>query len=324
MSPVQRSEDPARNLHSIWLGPTNAWRWWFDATYTEWAIGLFAFIASFIVLWWVLPTAALIVLGAAAWGRWASNAADPVRLARWLLCEPSAARRRARWVFGGLFVAFAVVIAPSPALWLLPLPWFAALPGAIYLAGPRTVKRIRPYVDGNRPIGYWLATLKAVATGPRRIRQPLADLVVDIQVVDGMSGPLADFADLTAVLAFNNSLPDRSEFIVLTYQQKTPVVEAMLFDSTRQDTRTCENVVVWMRSHGINVVVERIDRDASGVMIKAKIRAAGVPLINGYVITLNPTDGSWSQVERKDFNSRFVPTKTVQEVLADEWAVSRD
>lgn len=288
MSPVQRAEDPARNLHSVWLGPTNAWRWPFDATYTEWGIGFAMFPLAFVSLWLVLPLGALMALGSLASGRGLAHRVDKNLLARWTRTTPENARRRGSRALSALVLLLAIALVPNPATWALPMSWWAAVPGALYVAA-RLVKMARPWIDGNRPVTYWLHTLRGVATGPRARREPLAvgfgdePQINDVVLDDAM----ADFLALLQQI-------DPKEVRVPLFRRKMPVVEAATFDSSTGQESTCGAVVAWLRDRGIQVDVVSLDRrevlydDGSTALVPCNvvIRVAGVEVGDGTVITL--------------------------------------
>lgn len=306
MSPVQRAEDPARNLHSVWLGPTNAWRWPFDATYTEWGIGFAVFPLAFGALWLVLPLGVLMILGSLALGRGMAGRIDRDLLARATWTDRANARRRGGRVLTGMAFVLLLALFPAPATWLLPMSWWLAAPGAVYVAF-RTVRSARPWVDGNRPVTYWLATLRGIARGPRRRREPLAlafgddPEINDTPLDDGLLDFLARVAEI-----------DPKEVRVTKYRERTPVVEAATFDSSTGREATCGAVVAWLRSRGVEVKVLRlsrqeiVDRDGSTLIVPFDVvlDVAGTEVTDGTVITLTQ-HGHPGFVPVDEFSERF-------------------
>jgi hypothetical protein len=312
MSPVQRSTDPARNLLSIWLGPTNGWRWPFDATYTEWGIGFLAFWVYALLVWRVAPVAVLVALAGLRFGRWAAERITLDRLARITFSRPAAARRRGRYLFAALVALMAFLLVPSPLAWLLPSPWWLAPPVAL-TAAVLTTRRIRPFVDGNRPVPYWLATLTDIVTHrPRAQRAPFAVEIVPLLTPvaeDGVDQRLIEWT--MAALAV-----DPKEIIVLQYRERRPVVEAMLFDSTARDERCGEHVVAWLRDRGVSVTVTGVTyaRDETrgvDVLTRAFVLANGAPLLDDTIVVFDRTLGTVECVSRRDFAARYEQMLTV-------------
>lgn len=246
---MQRSEDPARHLRSVWLGPTGAWRWPFDATYTEWAIGLVAHLFLMAVLWFVLPFGVLMIGGSMLAAGWTSRRMDRRTLARWTFTEPDRARRRAYRVLLGVNVALVLLLFPNPMTWILPLPLLAAgccaLVSAILL-----VRAARPWIDGNRPVSYWVSAFWSIARGPRPRRDPVVfGFTGGPQVPDQLlDDDLMEF--LAAVAAVTEE-----EIQVRFFKRRVPTVEAMHFCQGQH-----EHVVRWLRGKGLPVRVLDVTR----------------------------------------------------------------
>jgi hypothetical protein len=308
--PIQRSEDPARNLHAIWHGPTNAWRWPFDATYTEWSVAAATFVASAIILWWAAPLGLVFVLLALGIGRMFARRIDRGTLARVLRTDPKDAegtRRRTRRVATGAALLMVLAAVPNPTAWLLPSPWWLALPGALYVA-VRVVRWARPWIDGNRPVPYWISTLRAIPRRPARLqRDPAVIGFAGVPTVPDQ--PLDD-----AVLDFLSdvALIDPEEVNVPLYRERTPTVEAMLWDSTTGRVETCENIIAVLRAreipHRIPQVVRREVRQPGGTYVSVRERVAlevdGTPVPDGTVITLD-AERRVAFVARTEFSRRF-------------------
>lgn len=280
---TQRSEDPARNLRGVWLGPTGAWRWPFDATYTEWAIGVLVYVATLIALWFALPSGVLMVAFCVFSARWMSDRMDRHMLARWTWTTPDASRRRARRILTTVNLLFAVLLFPYPAAWLLPFSVWAAAPLAL-VSAVLFVRAARPWIDGNRPVGYWLAALWGIARGPRARRQPMvlafegAPQVPDQPLDDA----LAEFMAAVAALK-------EEEIDVMFARRRTPVVEAMVFDAGNH-----EKVVQWLQRKGFQVRVldvrRRVIRGTEGgeytTPVSARIQVGPLPVENGQVVVV--------------------------------------
>jgi hypothetical protein len=311
MSPVQRSEDPARNLDSQWLGPSGAWRWWFDATYVEWAAGLVLSIVIGVAYLFVVPAGLLIGLLVRAFAYWLAKGMPISTLMRLTRGTRETARRRAWRGFTVACAAMVALIWPNPMGWLHHLPWWA-VPVAAVMSAALVVRRGRPHVDGNRPIAYWVATLRRVAGGPRPRRTPISitptvrvDIVLDDQITEAMS--VLDFN--TAVAAINPK-----EIVVTEYRRKSPPFEAMLWDSTTQNPATCEHVVAWLRSRGVEVQIEKTeyytfdDQSTRRKRVVATVPAPNLAtgrlsLQDGHVVLLE--DGRVTLATRKEFAEHY-------------------
>jgi hypothetical protein len=312
----QRSEDAARNLRSIWKGPTGGWTWPFDATYTEWAIGLLTIPLWFLLLWLVAPVGVLVFICAWWAGRWLANGFSLDQLARITFSRRSAARQRGRWLGVGLVVAFALLLDPNPGSWIFPSPFWLAGPLAVIVSW-RVVKAVRPYIDANRPVSFWVRSLPDFWGQIRPLRDPLA--------VEMPSLPIADDAVDQALLDYTmrTLAVDPQEVHVIQYRQRTPVVEAMLFDSTNHDDRTSINVISWLRGRGVHVQingvterhVENPDGTRHAIVDRAFVVAGGVPLLDNTVVVLSP-DRAVTCVQRRDFGEGFEAVLTVAEQAA--------
>jgi hypothetical protein len=314
---IQRSEDASRNLRSPWLGPTGAWRWPFDATYTEWAIGLLSVPVLFALLWLVVPVGGIVGLSAALFGRWAANGMALDHLARLTFSRPAAARRRGQVVIAGVAVLFGLVIVPNPAKWIFPSPFWAAGPLAVLVAF-LLVRQARPFIDGNRPVTFWLRTLPEQWRGVAPLRTPLAvevlPLVLDTEQADQV---LLDF-----MASLNDYDPE--DIMVIKYRERRPVVEAMLFDSTARDERLGQHVLVWLRDRGASVQVTRVqmkrvlhaDGTGTEVLVRAAVTANGVPLEDGTVVVFNTETGSVFCVQRSEFGQAYEAMVSVAEEAA--------
>lgn len=240
----QRSDDAGRNLRGVWLGPEGAIRWWFDATYKEWLVGGAAFFPAFIVFWLVLPLGVLVFVWCAWFARF---------LARYASWKRFSATTNYR-AYYGLTLVFCVAVAPYPMVWLLPLPWWVAAPSAV-AASVFIVRAARPYLDGNRPISYWITTLQNIASGPRPLR-PIAEITPEgFMIIDGHDTELGD--DLWRfMLAVNNADPE--EVTVRRYRQRSPEVEAVLWDIGSGDEKTGHLIIAWLRQRGHEVTVSNV------------------------------------------------------------------
>lgn len=319
--PIQRSEDPARNLHGVWLGPSGSWRWPFDATFTEWGIGSTAFVVLVVMLTFIAPLGLVLAVGALAFARWISALVPADSWAGLLHTTAERARPRARRIGTGLIVALGLLAFPSVSTWLLPMPWVLAVFTALYLA-TRFVKIVRPHVNGNQPVTYWAKALRHVVHGPRLRRQPVTatpgELSIDITVSDRASDQIMLMEFEMSVLTY-----DVEEMIVLTYKEKSPTVEAVLFDSRARDPRTCEGVVAWLRARNVNVRTDQITRNSQGVLTSAKIRLvqAGAYLLDNHVIVLEPETGVVRQFTRTEFAMHFEAQRTIEEEVASREVV---
>lgn len=153
MSARQVADGAITQMRRIWLGPKGI-RWPVDFTFGQYGVGAALFLADSFLLWRVLPP--VVVFGVIGWFL-------AVRLGRLLMPERDRLARR------GLLVAYwllLILLAPNPAVWVLPMPWYFAGPVAAVLAW-LTVRRVGPYLDWNRPMLYWLALPRRVASGPR-------------------------------------------------------------------------------------------------------------------------------------------------------------
>jgi hypothetical protein len=310
---IQRSEDASRNLRSIWLGPTGAWRWPVDGTYTEWGIGLLSVPVLFLLLWLVAPVGVLVLLSAALFGRWAASGMALDHLARLTFSRPAGARRRGQVVIAGVATSFGLLIVPDPTKWIFPSPFWAAGPLAVALAVPLT-RRVRPWIDGNRPVGYWLRSLAGMLRGVGPARAPLAVEVLPF-VLDEEQVDLAILEFVASTFA-----TDIREILVIKYQARTPIVEAMLFDSTSGDARLGQHVITWLRDRGAEVRVLAVDfktvQHADGtqvrVLVRADVRANDVPLVNGQVVVFNSETREVSCVQRTEFARTYEAMLSVQ------------
>jgi hypothetical protein len=240
----QRSEDAGRNLRGVWLGPEGAFRWWFDATFAEWLLGFAMLLPAFVVLWLVLPLGLLVILVSL------SLSAFLARYASWGRFSKAANR----WTYFGMLLVFCAALVPYPAAWLLPMSWWLALPSAVATCA-LIVRAARPYLDGNRPFSYWIATIHAITSGPRQLR-PIAEIIPEgFTIIDGHDSDLGD--DLWRFMtAINNA--DPKEAPVRRYRQITPEVEAVLWDIASGDEKTGHLVLAWLREKGLPVTVKNV------------------------------------------------------------------
>lgn len=241
---MQRSDDSGRNLRGVWLGPENAFRWWFDATYTEWLMGFTMVFPAFVVFWLVAPFGALI--GALAWlasGWIARNGNFGI-----------GSTKTRRWTWTAVTIALVALLFPSLMTWFLPMTWWLALPSAV-AASAFAVRAVRPYLDGNRPVGYWISTLSNIASGPRPLR-PVAEITPKgFMDIVGHDGELSD--DLWRFMtAVNNA--DPTEAPVRNFRQRSPEVEAVYWDIGSGDENTGHLVIAWLRSKGLAVKVSNV------------------------------------------------------------------
>jgi hypothetical protein len=293
---MQRSDDSGRNLRGVWLGPENAFRWPFDATYTEWLMGFLMVGPAFIVFWLVFPFGALLALLAWAAAGWIARNAS--------FGFGSTYVRRVTWtVVAGVFVG---LLSPSVMTWVLPMPWWLAIPSAV-AASALAVRAARPHLDGNRPIGYWINTLTNIASGPRPLR-PVAEITPEgFMIIDGHDGELSDelWLFMTAV---NNANP--KEAPVRLFRQRTPEVEAVLWDIGSGDENTGHLVIAWLRSKGLGVQVSNVVYTSTpgngNHPASADVDLDGVRLPQSCVIFLhkgNPKQ--WGTRSLADFNTEF-------------------
>lgn len=298
MSPVQRSDDPGRFLRSVWLGPQNAWRWPFDATFGEWIVAIATTILGFFVLWLVLPLGVLILLVAYAWARWANRS---IR-----------SHRNWQWGYFSLFALGGLVIFPSPGSWLMPMSWWLAPLGAIILA-VQVVRMARPYLDSNRPFRYWLATWQRVAAGPRA-RRALATFAPASLIIDD-DDPEDDARArlMLAVLAYE-------EVHVATYRRtrtETTEVEAALWAPRQGRDETSVKVLKWLENrrvpHEIGAVNYRRAWDAAGneheVLADIELSIDGSLVPNDRVITIEIETGRVEHYARREFAETFEPVQ---------------
>jgi hypothetical protein len=241
---VQRSDDSGRNLRGVWLGPENAFRWPFDATYTEWFMGFVMVAPAFVVLWLVIPFG--LVVGFLGW-----------LVAGWIAHNGNVgfgSARVRRWTWIAVILALAGLLFPNLMTWALPMPWWLAVPSAV-AAAVIAVRAARPYLDGNRPLAYWINTLSNIASGPRPVR-PVAVITPEgFATIDGHDTELSD--DLWRFMnAINNA--DPTEAPVRNYRQRSPEVEAVYWDIGSGDENTGHNILAWLRSKGLEVKVSNV------------------------------------------------------------------
>lgn len=281
-----RSEDPARNLHSPWLGPTNAWRWWFDATYTEWGVGAGAWMVLGTLLYWAVP-AGLVLAVIAVWAaRVLASRFRADYLAHVLRTSPQNGPQRARRVLAATFLLFAVAILPRPRAWLLPLPLLLAAAAAAVLA-VLTVRAARPFLDGNRPLTYWWRLLRSLSRGPRAQRA-VASLAWTRPPAINDDNLDDDVAQIWAVV----NATDPEDITVIRYRARQEH-EAMLFDSRTGQPQECEHVLAWLRERGLEVAIVSVRQWMVGNRIVSRtvtVKAAGQVLRDGQVIVLAQGD----------------------------------
>lgn len=283
--PLLRSEDAGRSIPNIWHGPTGAWRWPFDAEYVHWAMGLVAFALLGTALFWVVPLAAWALLLDVGLTRWLLGRLDNDAVARWTRTTPQNARRRGFRILLGLLMLFEAAIVTRPVVWLLPQPlWLSiisALAGAVVF-----VRRYRRWVDGNRPLAYWIATFRALAHGPRA-RRPASAVAFGAEPQIN-SVPLDD--DLADFLATVNATDPKEVRVIIAHPRTAPV-EAMLWDSRTGQPETCEHVLAWLADREIDHTVLGTDyREGLGgrKRVRVRVMARGQHLIDGRVVTLVP------------------------------------
>lgn len=309
--PIQRAEDAGRNLRNIWHGPTNAWRWPFDATYTEWGVGIAAFLGATVVLWWVVPLGIGMAFCSYALARTAAGRIHKDTLAAWFRTEPARAPRRARRVFTAGLLLFVLMFVSDPSTWLLPAPWWLGIPMGLLVA-VRTVRAARPYIDSNRPVGYWISTLLGIARRPARARREAT--VIEFAAGPTMSGQTLD----DEVLDFLSDVAaiDPKEVTVPMYRERTAAVEALLWDSRTGRRETCENVVAALKARGVPVEIPQVTRRerrlAGGEYVYEResvvLRIAGTLVPDDTVILLRPTEEAHEVtgfVPRQEFGRRF-------------------
>lgn len=287
--PTLRSEDAGRNLRSPWLGPTNAWRWWFDMEYTHWAVGVLAFMVFGTLFSWVLPAAVPVGFGVWAYTRWAVGRQRSATLARLVHSEPAQAPRRARRILVVVLGLILVGLAPSWRAWALPMPLLVSIAAAL-CASIAFVRAARPWIDGNRPVAYWWRTMKAIANGARPARAAVEIRPAGSPAVN--STPLDD--DLADFLAAGLAV-DPKEIHVKIARQRTVPVEVMLWDSRTGDPETCEHVISWLKAKEVAHTVLGVDyregltgRYRIRVRVRLDNRDGEQNLIDGTVLVLSP------------------------------------
>jgi hypothetical protein len=293
---MQRSDDSGRNLRGVWLGPEGAFRWPFDATFTEWLVGFALVGPAFVVLWLVAPFGVLI--GALTWAG-----------AGWIARNGNVgfgSARARRWTWTGVIIALILLLIPSATTWVLPMPWWLAIPSAV-AASAALVRAARPYLDGNRPVAYWINTLSNIASGPRPLR-PVAEITPEgFTVIDGHDGDLSD--DLWRFMtAVHNA--DPTEAPVRNYRQRSPEVEAVLWDIGSGDENSGAHVVAWLRSKGFDVqvsnVVYRAYADGSQFPASADVVLNGTLLPQKCVIFVHKANPLlWGTRTLAEFNVEF-------------------
>lgn len=311
MSP-QRTDDPSRNLREVWLGPNGAWRWPFDATFREWAVGCALSVVAFVVLWLVLPLGVLALVLAWLWsGILARHVGSGIRFIR-----------------GGYFALVLVTLLllfPRPAQWLRPMPlWMAAL-GAIAVAF-YLVKRLAPFLDGNRPLRYWWAVLRSVASGPRAQRPPATyaagvpfpvegGYVVFDEVHEWITGQKAHDRFMLNVAAVE-------EEDVPKYTNRTEY-EAMVWNPRTGREENSTRVIAWLTRHGVDHEVINVRYKTSGgaheMLLGADLRINRgtsahpdyIDVRNDRTIVLdvrNPNPSKRVTIwQRRDFAENFAP-----------------
>jgi hypothetical protein len=304
MSPVQRSDDPGRNLHSIFLGLTGWVRWPFDATHVEWALGLVLTIILSLLFVFLIPVLFILMGLSVLAARMFSNRLPLKTLKRLTFGTDENARERCYWAFMVMTGAFFGLLIPSPSVWFHPAWPVLAAPAAV-VAAFFAVRAARPCIDHNRPVGYWLGTLRKVTRGPRPQRKPLI-ITLDVKVVDKMT-PVFEMLEPAVP-----SPPVPQKTVVLAPEEAAVPVpdEAMLFDSRKRDPRLCENVVDWLRGRGVDCFVEHvsyIQRNGLEIMSSATISVpspAGprLKLRDGFVVYLK--DGFVQQMSRKEYGKQ--------------------
>lgn len=293
---MQRSDDSGRNLRWVWLGPEGAFRWWFDATGAEWLIGFLMVGPAFIVFWLVAPFGLLI--GALSW--FASG---------WIARNGNVgfgSPRVRRWTWTVVILALVGLLFPSVLTWVLPMPWWLAAPSAV-AASVALVRAARPYLDSNRPVTYWINTLSNIASGPRPLR-PVAEITPEgFMIIDGHDAELSD--DLWRfMIAINNA--DPTEAPVRNYRQRSPEVEAVLWDVGSGDENTGHNVLAWLRSKGLEVVVSNVVYTSTpgkpSYPLSADVDLNGKRLPQKCVIFLHKENAqNWGTRSVVDFNIEF-------------------
>lgn len=293
---MQRSDDSGRNLRGVWLGPENAFRWPFDATYTEWLMGFLTVGPAFVVLWLVAPFGVLI--GALTW-----------MAAGWIARNGNfgyGSIKTKRWTWAAVITSLTLLIIPSVMTWVLPMPWWLAIPSAVATSA-LMVRAARPYLDGNRPVGYWITTLSNIASGPRPVR-PVAEITPEgFAIIDGHDTELSD--DLWRFMtAINNA--DPREAPVRNYRQRTPEVEAVLWDIGSGNENTGHHVLAWLRSKGLDVKVSNVVYTSTpgngNHPASADVDLDGERLPQSCVIFLHKGDPhNWGTRTIAEFNAEF-------------------
>jgi len=278
----------------VWLGPQNAWRWPFDATFGEWGVGIAAFLVCFVVFWLVLPLGGFLILLSLVTTRWFSKRMRGHR--DWSRAYFSAA------------LLFWLLLFPSFSFWLLPMSWWLAPMASIVLSA-LIVRWARPYLDANRTVRHWLRTWQRVATGPRPRRKPVAIVVptLDIASNDDPDDDLARF--MLAVVE-----TDMEEVPVATYVHVVEV-EAMLWAPRQSRARTSTDVIAWLRSrevpHTIGKVKYKSNGNGTEMLVDAELVVVDIPVENDRVIILDLASRKVTTSERRQFAETYRPTGEV-------------
>jgi len=148
----QYSDDDARNLRAVYLGP-EGFRALQDFTYMQYGVSIALGFILGIPIAYLIP--AIITIGVVGWiiASFASRFFER--------------RTLIHWTTFSMFVSLYLLLDPSPAHWILPLNIFATLALVLVAANVITAK-VGKHITGERPIGHWLSLPMKVADAPRR------------------------------------------------------------------------------------------------------------------------------------------------------------
>lgn len=279
---VQYSDSPAREVPGYWLGdPSAGLRWWFDAEFRAWRTAGTLYLPVLLILWLAVPLGALMV-GVLAVLR--------QRATPYLPEDTYALRGRVRGIYPDLLMAtlgLLVLLLTPVRMLLTPMPFLLAVPAAL-IAVIAITKRVMPYLDNNRPFGYWAATLSRIAGGPRP-RRARIEVATTVAVDDDGSSHLTDY----------HLLGLSAEVTVKRYRPITATVEAMRWEP--RDLEAAGQVAGWLQSRGVGF---RIDRD-KWLIIGAGEHAVLVQ--PGYFVVRMP-DGSFDAMSPRAFAGTYEET----------------
>lgn len=155
--PMLKTDDEARNVPSVWLGPPDVIRWPFDASFTQWVVGFILAPILWFFLGFVVPVGLWVT-----WFGWVF----PRNLSKKFPRKTPALIRNPWFFRSWLILLVLLVYLGNPLSFFLPVNPFAAAPLAC-VAAFVLVRKVSPWLKPSTPVMYWFGVLVDTLKRPR-------------------------------------------------------------------------------------------------------------------------------------------------------------